>query len=229
MNESERTFYEKGQIYWKWIHKIYSCRLSTPVHIIWLTDKGDDCIDKFVLTKTNQIVGAFDHTLLFQYLKDHKNEIPDPVNTFTWLNEVEGLKTISFTKYDVGQIERSLDSSEFTKASVYQCVDFINLFTDFAKQVDDDTLYDIRYSRQIVDLWNFGNFEIFWKEWGQEQLPAVKIPPLTTNFKLLKKRMNAMIDAFLDRIDILDQNKKILQKKRFRRVLRLARTNGHGK
>ncbi|WP_162344151.1 hypothetical protein [Cyclobacterium salsum] len=228
MSESEQIFYDKSQIYWKWILKIYSRKLGTPVHIIWMTDKTDDCIDKMVLTKTNQIVGAFDHTLLFQYLKNHKIEIPDPVNTFTWLNEVEGLTTISITKYDVGHIERSLDIGEFTKASVYQCVDFINLFTDYANQVDENSLYDLRYSRQVVDLWNFGNFEIFWKEWGQEELPAVKIPPLRTNFKLLKNRMNAMIDTFLERIEILDQNKKIPQKSRIHKVLKVSRTKGHG-
>jgi len=86
----------------------------------------------------------------------------------------------------------------------------------------------IRYSRQIVDIWNFGNFEIFWKEWGQEELPAVRIPPLRTNFKLLKNRMNAMIDTFLERIEILDQNKKTPQERRFQKVLRVSRTNGRG-
>lgn len=228
MSESEQIFYDKSQIYWKWILKIYSRKLGIPVHIIWMTDKTDDYIDKMVLTKTNQIVGAFDYTLLFQYLKNHKNEIPDPVNTFTWLNEVEDLTTISITKFDVDQIERSLDRREFTKASVYQCVDFINLFTDYADQVDDNALYDIRNSRQIVDLWNFGNLEIFRKEWGQEELPAVKIPPLRTNFKLLKSRMNAMIDSFLEGIEILDHNRKIPQERRFHKVIRVSRSKGHG-
>lgn len=226
-----KIFEKKGQIYWKWLMRINSRRLVKPVHFIWLTDKTDNQTTKMILNKSKNIVGAYDHRLLFNYLEDHKRNIPDPVNTFTWLNEVRDLEDIAVTLYDVDLIENALDTKSFNKAIMYECVDFINLCTDLAEQVQDDWVFELSEMRQIRALWNFGNNEIFWKEWGHSELAAVKIPPFITNFTLLKKRMHLLIETFISRIDILDQKKssKGPRKENMRRVLRIPSIKRRGK
>lgn len=220
--ESEQLFYDKGQTYWKWLLSINTRRLPRPVFFIWMTDKtademADD-IDKLILTKTHQIVGAYDHLKLFQYLRDHKEELPDPVNTITWLNEVSVLDAISVSEHDIYLIEDALEGGGFNKASVNESINFINLFNDLAYQLEDDGLFEISRKRQIRDLWNFGYDNIFWKEWGHEEIPAVRIPQFSTNHKLLNRRMNLMIDTFISRIEIIDSETRVANKRR--RIIR---------
>lgn len=83
-----------------------------------MTDRTiDECLsyenpDKLVLTTTSQIVGAYDHKVLLQYLRKHKKRLPDPVNSITWLNEVSGLDAISATDYQIDLIENALDRGD---------------------------------------------------------------------------------------------------------------------
>lgn len=205
--------------------KLSSRRLDRPVYFIWMNDKTDDRNTKMVLNKSHHIVGAYDYRLLYTYLDNHKRDIPDPVNTFTWLNEVRDLKEIAVTAYHADLIEDALDTKCFTKAIMYKSMNFINLFTDLAEQVNDDSLFELSDKRQVRDLWKFASFRIFWREWGQEELPAVKIPPFETNFTLLNKRMKVLIQTFIDRIDILDQKEslKVSANQSTRQVLRNRR------
>jgi hypothetical protein len=225
MGESNQLFEDKCQIYWKWIMKLVSKRLAKPVYFIWINDKTDDGNTKMILNKSQRIVGAYDYRLLYAYLEDHKRDIPDPVNTFTWLNEVRDFKEIAVTAYHADRIEDALDTKSFTKAIMYECLNFINLFTDLADQVNDDSLFELSDSRQVRDLWKFVSYEIFWKEWGHEELPAVKIPPFETNFTLLNKRMKLLIQTFIDRVDMLDQKKShtVPRNESTRQVLRKRR------
>lgn len=206
---------EKCHLYWKWLTNINSRRLNRPVYFVWLTDQTEDVTymsdinpDKLILTKGKKVVGAYDYLKLFQYLNEHKNELPDPINTLTWLDEVNGLDPTPVTEYCLDIIEDSLNGSGFNKASIYESINFINLYNDLADQLeDDDDFYNLSRKKDIRKLWEFGYDEIFWKEWGHEELPAVSIPKFTANYKLLTKGMTKMIEAFINQIEIIDQQK----------------------
>jgi len=86
--------------------------------------------------------------------------------------------------------------------------------------LQDDEPYYLARTRQIHELREFA-YEIFWKEWGYDEIPAVRIPPFITNYKLLNKRMNKMIDFFTGSITILDQENRPQNPRR--RVLKLSR------
>lgn len=83
----------------------------------------------------------------------------------------------------------------------------------------DDEPYYLSRKRQIRELSDFG-YEIFWKEWGHQEIPAIMIPPFITNFKLLHRRLNLMIDTFIGSIEILDSETRVAIKKKEYKVLR---------
>jgi hypothetical protein len=98
-----------------------------------------------------------------------------------------------------------------------------------AFQLDEDSLRELAFNRQIGQLYDFGCNEIFWIEFLHRERPAVEIPPFKTNFKLLKKWMEKLIESFFDRIDIIDRGRFAPEKKRSRRVLNISRSRGNGK
>ncbi|MEQ9099775.1 MAG: hypothetical protein RIF36_18125 [Imperialibacter sp.] len=59
--------------------------------------------------------------------------------------------------------------------------------------------------QEVRDLWEFGYNEIFWKEFGKnEELASVRIPQLSIDHEALSSALNQMIDAFTDRLEVLD-------------------------
>lgn len=226
LKESEELYQEICARYCKWLIRIHSRRLSKPVFIAWLTDKTInesqtyDNPDKLVLTRAGRIVGAYDYRTLLKYLAKHKKSLPDPVNFITWLNEVSGLEVVSPTDHLLEIIEQALDGAGFNKATIYMSLDFINLFRDYADMLEDDEPYYLARTRQVHELREFA-YDIFWQEWGYDEVPAIRIPPLITNYKLLNKRMNKMIDFFTGSIDILDlETAPVKLKRRFLKPLR---------
>lgn len=206
IDPSEQIFYDKSQIYQKWVIRIISQQLTEPVLIVWLTDLNDNEIDKMVLTKSNKIAGAIHHTKLFDYLFENKAVLPDPVNTLTWMDEVFNLDSISVTDFNINLIENSLSGVGFNKISINESINFINLFRDLALQLNDKALYKLSRQKEVKQLWEFGYDEIFWKEFGSgEEIPAVRIPPLPINFDRLKTGLNKMIDSFINKIEIIDK------------------------
>lgn len=226
LEESEELYKETCARYFKWLIRIHSRRLHKPVFITWLTDKTIDeslpydNTDKLVLTRMSRIVGAYDHRILLKYLAKHKKSLPDPVNFITWLNEVSDMEVISASDYRLEVIEQALEGAGFNKAAIYMSLDFINLFRDYADMLEDDEPYYLARTRQIDDLSKFA-YDIFWQEWGHDEVPAIRIPPLITNFKLLNKRMNQMIDFFTGSIEILDRETAPVNRKR--RILKPLR------
>jgi hypothetical protein len=206
IDPSEQIFYDKSQIYQKWLIRIISQQLTEPVLIVWLTDLSDKEIDKMVLTKSNRIAGAIHHTKLFEYLFEDKGVLPDPVNTLTWMDEVSNLDSISVTNFNINHIENSLSGVGFNKISINESINFINLFRDLALQLNDKVLYRLSRKKEIMQLWEFGYDEIFWKEFGSgEEIPSVRIPPLPINFDRLKIGLNKMINSFINKIEIIDK------------------------
>ena len=120
----------------------------------------------------------------------------DPVNTITWLNEVSGLDAISVTDNNIDLIENALDGGGFDKASINESINFINLFNDLAYQLEDEGLFELSRRRQIRDLWNFGYDEIFWKEWGHEEVPGSKNPPIFNQIQIIEQK-NESDDRYL--------------------------------
>ena len=198
-------FEYKCRTYKKWLVRISSQRLIKPVLIVWLTDVSDHNNDKMILTKSNRVVGATQHKSLFRYLSENKRRLPDSMNTITWLNEVKDSNFISATDYNITLIEESLRRRMFNEVSVYEAINFTNLFNDLAEQLSDDAFSRLSDKKEIRELWEFGYNEIFWKEYGsREELSALRISPFSTNYELLDSGMNQMIDAFINQIEILD-------------------------
>ena len=189
--------------YQTWLIRIISNSLSAPVLIIWLTDSTDQNEDKLVINSQNKIIGSENfHTLIEEALKI-KSMLPDPINTLTWLNHVKGLEYIA-TDYELISIEESIQSKTFNKRSINEAVNFINLCGDFDEQTSDHGIRTLRKKPNVKSLWEYGYDEIFWKEFGSNrEIEPMRLPKLQANPELLNKEMSRLIEAFLNRIEIM--------------------------
>lgn len=189
--------------YRTWVIRISSNSLSTPVFLIWLTDTTDEDEDKLVVNSLNKIIASdnFDH-LVEEALKI-KSTLPDPVNTLTWLHDVQGLECTP-TNYELESIEESMSSTAFNKKSINEAVNFINLCGDFDEQTGDQEIRTLRNRPNIKRLWDYGYDEIFWKEFGsKEEIEPMRLPELQTNPELLNNEMSQLIRTFLDKLEIM--------------------------
>ncbi|WP_416864769.1 MAG: hypothetical protein ACMVP2_19765 [Imperialibacter sp.] len=200
-----QSFEAKCQTYQKWFIQIELRRLAKPLILVWITDRTDNDTDKLIVDKNNQVVAAHDHRQLIHFLKDNKSILPDSLNTISWTNDIERFEKAYPTIYDIIAIEASLKSNGFTKASVYESINFINLFNDLADQLDDLQLRSLTNKQAVRNLWDFGYNEIVWKEFGEdEELPSVSISQFPTDYNALSAALSQMIDAFIERLVVLD-------------------------
>ncbi|WOK07751.1 hypothetical protein RT717_03820 [Imperialibacter roseus] len=204
-----QSFEAKCQTYQKWFIQLESWRLAKPLILAWITDRTDNDADKLIVDKNNQVVAAYDHRQLIRFFKDNKSILPDSLNTISWTNDIERFEKAYPTIYNIIAIESSLKSNGFSKASVYESINFINLFNDLADQLDDPQLRSLSDKQEVRNLWDFGYNEIFWKEFGeQEELASVSIPQFQTDYNVLSSALSQMIDAFIERLVILDDQEK---------------------
>lgn len=183
ISESEKEFEAQCERYRKWIIKISAEQLTHPVLTVWFTDLSDHDTDKFIVTASNQIMGTNKLDTLIQYLKDHTKELPDPLHTLTWLSKIESLPYCNPYHQNLSIIEYALSEGRFNKKSILETVNFINLYNDYAHQLEDEELLMLSSSKEVRELWDFAYDEIIWKEIGtREELSAVRIPSFETNF-----------------------------------------------
>lgn len=197
------NFEDICQQYQTWVIRISSNSLSRPVFVIWLTDSTDEDHDKLVINHTNKIIASEDFESLLEEVFKVKSNLPDPMNTLTWLYKVRGLECTTHN-YALETIEESIQSKAYNKKSIHEAINFMNLCGDFEEQTDDQEIRTLRSKPNIKYLWEYGYNEIIWKEVGSnEQIEPIHLPELHSEPELLNIEMSQLITAFLNRLEIM--------------------------
>jgi hypothetical protein len=196
-------FEEICEKYQTWVIRITSNSLLRPVFLIWLTDSTEKNKDKLVINLSNKVIACENFDCLLEEALKIKSLLPDPINTSTWLNNVQGIE-YQVIDYKLGSIEDSINSKTFNKKSIQEAINFINLCGDFDEQTGDQEIRTLRDKPNIMHLWEYCYNEIFWKEIGSNnEIDPLRLPELQTNVELLNFEMSQLLRAFLDRLEII--------------------------
>lgn len=201
MKSSEEVYAEASQLYQKWIIQIRANRLSKPLYLFWGTDLTAGDTDKFLVNDAAELVGATGIAQLFQYMKTNRELVIDPMRSLTWLAAVEQLDGLQGEVFDFQAIEEFIHGKGLNKQLIQKLIDFINLYGDFADQIEEKAMLELLKQREIKALWDFGYEEIFWKELSSgKEVSAVSLPKLAIDHDALRVAMDKLLAVFFNRI-----------------------------
>jgi hypothetical protein len=203
--ENKTEFDELCDKYSTWIIEYKSFTFDRPLFLIWATEMDEYELNGFLVDKTEQVVGCQSLQTSIETITNKLNDLEEFDQLSDWLSAVEGLKPTVKYKYDIDNLYESVKANTLTVDVLDELTDFINLFDDLARQLDDNEyLLNCRYNKPLVKVWEYYYDNIFWPTFGdEEKIKELTPPPFVTDPILLLVAFNQLRDAFEDKISVL--------------------------
>lgn len=187
-------------------YKKYVIELLTSdqrkVYLLWGTDNSNQDFDYVFLNNDNYINAFSKIETLKKYLEMQEIKV-DPLNTKQWAKEHNSNKPYSI--YNLPKVTKVLtpafNLNKLNQAIASDLLNFYNLFSDFAYQINDVELLKITKEKNTKIFFDFACNTFFWNSSGVEK--DIKIAAKGFDNSLFVNNYSKMIKVFEERILII--------------------------
>ncbi|WP_286776772.1 hypothetical protein [Sphingobacterium sp. UBA2074] len=195
--------------YRKYIVKIIS-PFQQSLYLFWGTDLEKEEDDYLLLDLKDKIIAFLRIQDLLHYVKLPGNILIDNLHSKKWALLFKG--KMAYKIYDLGRLSTIMKHwkiiYDIRLDEAMEIIDFCNLFSDYAYQINSDDLIALYENKDLNILLDWVNATYFWKTSDEKYLAELRYRMENLNFLISKDIIIKMLSLFIDHIIILSYPKK---------------------
>jgi len=193
---------EISEVYRKYIIKI---KLSDQqsFFLLWGTNLANEDMDYLMLDTHNNIIAFTKIKDMLKFLRQSDLTI-DEQSTKRWAHEYRSNK--AYVTYNIGAMLGMINDVEDFKTCDRELasaiINFRNLFSDYAYQVDRKDLLDIHDEVNLNIFIEWVNVSFFWDHPSEDHETEFEKQLVNLDFNKAKRKIKAMVDRFVETLTI---------------------------